>query len=146
QLSLSAGKESLCRKHPGSLIVQRSSTAPVWNNLLTFSLLYKQPAHSAIPSTLVNECRVSGTNLRTAGFLHFFSSSSTRVAHLVGQVHSEPGRILDARVQIPPAAAVLLFRTKRSKNLKKMQKNKIFCYFFFNPDLFSYTTCLAYSS
>ncbi|KAI9526011.1 hypothetical protein NQZ68_002559 [Dissostichus eleginoides] len=54
QLSLSAGKESLCRKHPGSLIVQRSSTAPVWNNLLTFSLLYKQPAHSAIPSTLMS--------------------------------------------------------------------------------------------
>ncbi|XP_034007403.1 amyloid beta A4 precursor protein-binding family B member 1-interacting protein-like [Trematomus bernacchii] len=29
-----------------------SSMAPVWNNLLTFSLLYKQPAHPAIPSTL----------------------------------------------------------------------------------------------
>jgi len=42
------------------------------------------------------------------------SSLYDPVAHLVGQVHSEPGRILDARVRIPPAAGVLLFRTKKS--------------------------------
>ncbi|KAK5875224.1 hypothetical protein CesoFtcFv8_027729 [Champsocephalus esox] len=64
--------EPLCRKHPGSLILQRSSTAPVWNNLLTFSL---QTTCAFCYPVNIDECRVSGTNLRTAGFLLFFLHS-----------------------------------------------------------------------
>ncbi|KAI9526119.1 hypothetical protein NQZ68_002667 [Dissostichus eleginoides] len=51
--------EQLCRERVTLEETPRKSSCSrqhgaVWNNLLTFYLHYKQPAHSAIPSTLMS--------------------------------------------------------------------------------------------